>query len=238
MQGVPAKDMQVSPMSAIACHVQALQAVFLVAVFLLAEQNNLQLCLNLWLRLQLYKCMHVSLNTEKICNCCRLLASMLQGKAGSGAGSPSGTPPNGRSGSIGSSADDGGSVRKGSPLSSMRPRASAATDAYSGKETYQPMLRQGHPSATSVTLLSLTVLGVQECSYLNMRSAWNSIIAILGVSAQSRDQSPTSVCVSDLHGGVDNLKRVLSFGHDVLGMQVIPFQGKRATFMYWDLPKH
>ncbi|CAL8463428.1 g2962 [Coccomyxa elongata] len=70
-----------------------------------------------------------------------LLAGMLQGKAGTGVGSPPGTPPNGRSGSIGSSADDGGSIRKGSPLSSMRPRPSAATDAYAGKDTFQPMLR-------------------------------------------------------------------------------------------------
>ncbi|BDA48706.1 phosphatidylinositol:ceramide inositolphosphotransferase at N-terminal half [Coccomyxa sp. Obi] len=70
-----------------------------------------------------------------------LMASMLQGKGGSGAGTPPGTPPNGRSGSISSSADDGGSIRKSSPLSSMRPRASAVADAYSGKDTYQPMLR-------------------------------------------------------------------------------------------------
>lgn len=81
----------------------------------------------------------------KLWSWCRLLANKLQGKAGNGAGTPPGTPPNGRSSSVGSAADEGGSVRKGSPLSSMRTRLTAAGDAHSGKESYQPMLRQAAP---------------------------------------------------------------------------------------------
>lgn len=83
---------------------------------------------------------------------CSLLANILQGKGGSAAGSPPGTPPNGRSGSVGSAADEGSSVRKSSPLSSMRTRLTAAADVYSGKDNYQPMLRQAAASSKTPAL--------------------------------------------------------------------------------------